>query len=71
VVQDKIDRNVLKFPEAPQESMAVDADPFPVVDVNTTPIDFSSLMPKKKIYVLKLISPRSIYCKSFVHRKNS
>jgi hypothetical protein len=48
VVQDKIDRNVLKFPEAPQESMVVDAGPFPVVDVNTTPIDFSSLMPKKK-----------------------
>jgi hypothetical protein len=28
VVQDKIDRNVLKFPKAPKESMEVDADPF-------------------------------------------
>ena len=33
--------------------MAVDTDPFPVVDVNTTPIDFSSLMPKKKNLCLK------------------
>jgi hypothetical protein len=51
VVQDKIDRNVFKFPEVPQESMAVDADPFPFVDVNTTSSDFSSLIPKKNLHV--------------------
>jgi hypothetical protein len=28
VVQDKIDKNVLKFPEIPRENMVVDADPF-------------------------------------------
>ncbi len=49
VVQDKIDRNVLKFPEVPQESMAIDADPFPFVDVNTTSVDFSSLIPNKNL----------------------
>jgi hypothetical protein len=51
VVQDKIDSNVLKFPEMPQENMAVDADPFPFVDVNTTSVDFSSLMPHRNLYV--------------------
>ena len=51
VVQDKIDRNVLKFPEMPQESMAVDADPFPFVDINTTSVDLSSLMPHRNLYV--------------------
>jgi hypothetical protein len=51
VVQDKIDRNVLKFPEMPQESMAIDADPFPFVDVNTTSVDLSSLMPYRNLYV--------------------
>jgi hypothetical protein len=51
VVQDKIDRNDLKFLEIPPESMAVDADPFPFVDVNTTSIDLSSLMPQKNLHV--------------------
>ena len=51
VVQDKIDRNVLKFPEMPQESMAIDADPFPFVDVNTISVDLSSLMPHRNLYV--------------------
>jgi hypothetical protein len=51
VIHDKIDRNVLKFPEAPQESMAVDANPFLVVDVNTTFVDFNSLMPNKNLCV--------------------
>uniref|UniRef100_A0A2N9GH53 Reverse transcriptase domain-containing protein n=1 Tax=Fagus sylvatica TaxID=28930 RepID=A0A2N9GH53_FAGSY len=51
IVQDKIDRNVLKFPEIPQESMAVDADPFPFVDVNTTSVDLSSLMPHKNLHI--------------------
>jgi hypothetical protein len=51
MVQDKIDRNVLKFPEIPQENMAVDADPFPFVDVNTTSVDLSSLMPHRNLYV--------------------
>jgi hypothetical protein len=51
VVQDKIDRNDLKFPEIPRESMAIDADPFPFVDVNTTSIDLSSLMPQKNLHV--------------------
>ena len=51
VVQDKIDRNVLKFPEITQENMAVDADPFPFVDVNTTSVDLSSLMPYRNLYV--------------------
>ena len=51
VVQDKIDRNVLKFPEIPQESMAVDTDPFPFVDVNTTSVDLSSLMPHKNLHI--------------------
>ena len=50
-VQDKIDRNVLKFPEIPQENMAVDADPFPFVDVNTTSVDLSSLMPHRNLFV--------------------
>ena len=31
--------------------MAVDADPFPFVDVNTTSIDLSSLMPHRNLYV--------------------
>uniref|UniRef100_A0A2N9FWA1 Retrotransposon gag domain-containing protein n=1 Tax=Fagus sylvatica TaxID=28930 RepID=A0A2N9FWA1_FAGSY len=51
VVQDKIDRNVLKFLEIPQESMAVDADLFPFVDVNTTSVDLSSLMPHKNLHI--------------------
>ena len=51
VVQDKIDRNVLKFLKAPQESMAVDANLFPVVDVNTTSVDFRSLIPSKNLCV--------------------
>ena len=51
MVQDKIVRNVLKFPKVPQESMAVDADHFPFVDVNTTFDDFSSLIPKKNLHV--------------------
>ena len=51
IVQDKIDRNVLKFPEAPQESMAIDVDLFPIVDVNTTSIDFSLLIPNKNLCV--------------------
>jgi hypothetical protein len=51
VVQDKIHRNVLKFPEIPQENMAVDADPFPFVDVNTTAVDLSSLMPHRNLYI--------------------
>jgi hypothetical protein len=51
VVQDKIDRNVLKFPKIPQENMAVNADPFPFVDVNTTSIDLSSLMPHKNLHI--------------------
>ena len=51
MIQDKIDRYVLKFPEAPQESMAVDADLFHVVDVNTTSVDFSFLMPNKNLCV--------------------
>jgi hypothetical protein len=51
VVQNKIDRNILKFPETPQENMAVDADPFPFVDVNTTSVDLSSLMPHRNLYV--------------------
>ena len=51
IVQDKIDRNVLKFPEAPQESMAIDVDLFPIVDVNTTSVDFSSLIPNKNLCV--------------------
>ena len=51
VVQGKIDRNVLKFSEMPQESMAVDIDPFPFVDVNTTSVDLSSLMPHRNLYV--------------------
>jgi hypothetical protein len=50
VVHDKIDRNVLKFPKIPQENMAVDADPFPFVDVNTTSVDLSSLMPHRNLY---------------------
>ena len=51
VVQDKIDRNVLKFLEMPQENMAVDADPFPFVDVNTMFVDLSSLMLNRNLYV--------------------
>jgi hypothetical protein len=51
VVQNKIDRNVLKFLEMPQENMAVDADHFPFVDVNTTFVDLSSLMPHRNLYV--------------------
>jgi hypothetical protein len=51
VVQDKIDKKVLKFPEIPQESMAVDVDPFPFVDVNTTSFDLSSLMPHKNLHI--------------------
>jgi hypothetical protein len=51
VIQDKIDKIVLKFPEVPEESMAVDADPFPFVDVNTTFVDFSSLIPNKNLCV--------------------
>jgi hypothetical protein len=51
VVHDKMDRNVLKFPEIPQESMAVDVDRFPFVDVNTTSIDLSSLMPHKNLHI--------------------
>ena len=51
MVHDKIDRNVLKFPEIPQENMAVDADPFPFVDVNTTSVDLSSLMPHRNLCV--------------------
>jgi hypothetical protein len=35
----------------PQESMTVDADPFPFVDVNTTSVDLSSLMPHRNLYV--------------------
>ena len=31
--------------------MAVDADPFPFVDVNTTSVDLSSLMPHRNLYV--------------------
>ena len=31
--------------------MVVDADPFPVVDVNTTSVDFNSLMPNKILCV--------------------
>ena len=51
MVQDKIDRNVLKFPEVPQESMAIDVDPFPFVDVNTTSVDFCSLIPNKNLRI--------------------
>ena len=51
VVQNKIDRNVLKFPESPQESMATDAHLFPIVDVNTKSVDFSLLIPSKNSYV--------------------
>ena len=51
VVQDKIHRNVLKFLEISQENMAVDADPFPFVNVNTTSVDLSSLMPHRNLYV--------------------
>jgi hypothetical protein len=51
VVQDKIDKKVLKFPEIPQESMAVDVDPYPFVDVNTTSVDLSSLMPHKNLHI--------------------
>ena len=50
MVQDKTDRNVLKFPKMPQESMAVDVDPFPFVDVNTTSVDLSSLMSHRNLY---------------------
>ena len=35
----------------PQENMVVDADPFPFVDVNTTSVDLSSLMPHRNLYV--------------------
>ena len=31
--------------------MAVDANSFPVLDVNTTSVDFSSLMPNKNLCV--------------------
>jgi predicted RNA-binding protein YlxR (DUF448 family) len=31
--------------------MAVDADPFPFVNVNTTSVDLSSLMPHRNLYV--------------------
>jgi hypothetical protein len=41
----------LKFPEIPQENMTVDADPFPFVDVNTTSVDLSSLMPHKNLCI--------------------
>ena len=34
----------------PQESMAVDADPFPFVDVNTISVDLSSLMSHRNLY---------------------
>ena len=51
VVQDKIDKNVLKFPEIPQENMVVDIDPFPFVDVNITSVDLSSLMPHRNLYI--------------------
>ena len=51
MVQDKIDRNVLKFPEIPQENMVVDIDPFPFVDVNITSVDLSSLMPHRNLYI--------------------
>ena len=51
--------------------MAIDADPFPVVDVNTTSVDFSLLMPNKNLYVRTNKSPKSIYHKYFVHRKNN
>ena len=34
----------------PQESMAVHTDPFPFVDVNTTSVDLSSLMPHRNLY---------------------
>ena len=51
VVQDKIDKNDLKFPEIPQENMVVDADPFPFVDINTTSVDLSSLMTYRNLYV--------------------
>ena len=51
VVQDKIDKNVLKFPKIPQESMVVDANPFPFVDVNTTSVDLSSFMPHRNLHV--------------------
>ena len=51
VVHDKIHRNVLKFLEISQENMAVDADPFPFVNVNTTSVDLSSLMPHRNLYV--------------------
>jgi hypothetical protein len=51
VVQDKIDRNVLKFLEASQESMAIDPNLFLVVDVNTTSVDFSSLISNENLCV--------------------
>uniref|UniRef100_A0A2N9EX14 Uncharacterized protein n=1 Tax=Fagus sylvatica TaxID=28930 RepID=A0A2N9EX14_FAGSY len=35
----------------PQESMVVDVDPFPFVDVNTTSVNLSSLMPHRNLYV--------------------
>ena len=31
--------------------MAVDADPFPFVDVNTISVDLSSLMPHKNLHI--------------------
>jgi hypothetical protein len=44
-------KNILKFPEIPQESMAVDVDHFPFVDVNTTFVDLSSFMPYKNLHI--------------------
>ena len=48
VIQDKINKGILKFPDK-RETMAIDEDPFPpVVSVNTTTFDLRALIESKK-----------------------
>ncbi|GKV50945.1 hypothetical protein SLEP1_g57622, partial [Rubroshorea leprosula] len=43
VLQDKIDKGLLRFPEKPKEAMGVDDNPFPNVDVGVNVADIRSI----------------------------
>lgn len=48
MIQDKIDKGVLQFPDRPKADMTIDSNPFPPVAINTVAADFAPLLKPKK-----------------------
>ena len=70
VIQDRINKGILKFPDKKKKTMAIDEDHFPLVaSVNTTSLDLRAFIESKKTGKL---SPRKLwvpkYCPVHVDR---